>query len=336
MSGSKTIRIILQLFTLMVLHSCSAESTFEMLPVELTMVPVSLQTKGNDPDENLINDLNLFIFNEEGQLEDSKYLSSREIGRNGGKVSVTVSLARGRKTRIACCANYGFKIEGIGSFKELSAFRFSLAYPDEYSRGMPMSGNMFGIWTTNDKEITVPLERMMSKISVSLDRSALDDDVRISVKSMTICNSPRSTSVFGHSSAAGSSDVFRRGLSKSYAAADDLNIEASPGVSREVCLYLLENMRGDLLDDTTDDSGKVLPSAISQSCSYMELEMEYLSDTWQTKPDEYLKYRFYLGESNFNFDVERNCHYHYSIQPYGSGLTEDNWRIDKSSLTRRQ
>lgn len=39
-----------------------------------------------------------------------------------------------------------------------------------------------------------------------------------------------------------------------------------------------------------------------------------------------------MGDSPSDFDVQRNCHYHIRVSPSGSGLEEDSWRIDKSSL----
>lgn len=39
-----------------------------------------------------------------------------------------------------------------------------------------------------------------------------------------------------------------------------------------------------------------------------------------------------MGDSPSDFDVQRNCHYHIRVSPSGSGLDEDSWRIDKSSL----
>jgi hypothetical protein len=43
------------------------------------------------------------------------------------------------------------------------------------------------------------------------------------------------------------------------------------------------------------------------------MEIEYLSyEQYSEKP---LIYRFYLGSSRTNLDVERNCHYHITICP---------------------
>ena len=107
-------------------------------------------------------------------------------------------------------------------------------------------------------------------------------------------------------------------------------------MSRTACLYILENLQGDLLPDARTEKDKVLDvsDALSSLCSYLEIKAEYLSGTYGTPPDEYLIYRFYLGESPVNFDVERNCEYGITIRPEGDGLQEDSWRIDKSRLDR--
>ena len=111
-----------------------------------------------------------------------------------------------------------------------------------------------------------------------------------------------------------------------------MNKETSPGRSGEVSVYMLENMMGDLLEDTVDDTGKLVSGAVAQSCSYISVECEYVSKELNTRPGEYLIYRFYLGEENWNFDIERNTHYHFVVQPYGDGLGGSGWRIDKSAL----
>ncbi len=97
---------------------------------------------------------------------------------------------------------------------------------------------------------------------------------------------------------------------------------------------MLENMQGRLLPEAKTEKDKVLDmaDAVAGLCSYIEIQAEYRSDSLYTGPGEYLKYRFYLGDSPSDFDVQRNCHYHIRVSPSGSGLEEDSWRIDKSSL----
>lgn len=313
------------------LLSCEKAGEAQLITIEIPC-PQAMDTRSFDPDEERISDINLFVFSEDGMVEESRYLSSREIERNGGMIHVSMPLVRGIPASIACCANFGYRMEGIQTIDNLAGYRYHMAYPDEYSKGMPMSCIVTGTWDTDEKRIVLPLRRMMARISVAMDRSALDSGVSIKVRSIRIASCPRSASVIGPSHAMGSTDVFTAGFVKSYSDADAMNIEVEPGISGEVSVYMLENMMGDLLDDTTDDYGKVPGEGLSPSCSFIEIACEYSSPQTGTRPGEYLRYRFFPGESNWNFDIERNCHYHFTVQPFGDGLGDSGWRIDRSAL----
>lgn len=313
------------------LLSCEKAGEAQLITVVVD-VPGAMATKSADPDENLVSDINLFIFSEDGFLEESRYLSRRAVENAGGKISLQVPLVRGIKESIVCCANFGYEVKGIKTHKELSDYRYNLAYPDEFSRGIPMTAEIERVFNVDEKVVTIPLVRMMSKISIAMDRTELDSDVRLLVKGVWIGNCPRSASVTGPSSVQGSRDVFEKGYVKTFAQVDQMNKEVAPGISGEASVYMLENMMGDLLDDTVDDHGKIIKGAVAGSCSFIAVECEYYSPAHHTRPGEYLLYRFFLGESNSNFDIERNCHYHFVVQPFGDGLGDSSWRIDKTAL----
>lgn len=288
------------------------------------------------PDEDLIHDVNLFLFDEKGRLEEHIYADNLTTGA-AGNVEIDTEWLCGTGCRIMACANFGYRMV-IGSLDELLTYRYHIAYPDEYSRGIPMSG------TTTIAEVSSPLEtvnvemiRMMARISVRIDRSNLAKGVTFNVNSVEIGGSPKSVSAFSPGKAAGTSDIFNKGFVCSGSLADNLNIEESPGRSREARLYLLENMQGELLPGASSEKDKVLEisDALSSQCSYVEIKAEYNSEDYCTPPGEWLVYRFYLGDSPSNFDVERNCAYSYVIKPDGTGIEEDSWRVDKSSLLRK-
>ena len=96
---------------------------------------------------------------------------------------------------------------------------------------------------------------------------------------------------------------------------------------------MLENMQGEFPGNPGSDSEKVLPDNHpgAKVCSYVELGVEYES-TWSNTSGGLLKYRFYLGESFRDADIRRNCHYHITVTPRGSGISENSWRVDKSAL----
>ena len=304
--------------------------------IRLLLDSGSLQeTRATDPDETRISDLNIFLFDKDGNLESQRFLGKGEFRINGKKVECDIKWIKGKPCRIYVCANFGFRMDGIESTDELTAYRYHLSYPDEYSRGIPMSGYSGTIEGNENKTVEIALERLMSKISVCIDRTELDKGIKFNVRSIRIGGCPKSAKVFGKSKAMGSSDVFSTGYVKSYGDVDDLNIDARPGISRSVNVYMLENMQGILLPDAESEKDKVLDmsDAVSQICSYIEIKAEYASDSLFSGPEDYLIYRFYLGDGPKDFNVERNCHYSITVKPTGSGLKEDSWRIDKTALT---
>ena len=276
----------------------------------------TLTTRSASPDEERISDLNLFVFRTDGTLEQQLWLDGRNFAAQNG--SCSLSLLRGLPVSLYACANFGYRISGIGSLPDLLASRYYMTYPDEYSRGIPMSGIAELDGETMD--VTIPLERMMAKISLRIDRRALREDVRFMVRSLTLGASPRSASPFTPSRSLGNLDVFSRGFERTGTQADDLNRDASAGLSREVSLYMLENMQGE-----TEE----LPS-------YVEIAVDYLSDTRTTRPGEWLLYRFLLTDPDGRADIQRNFHYHYTVRPEEDGLlTGDGWKLDRSALTEK-
>lgn len=295
-----------------------------------------MTTKAKDPEEGKIGDINILVFNHEGKLEERIYRNSRAVSSMKDKGRVELSLIRNLKYSVFACVNFGYQITGIESLNDIEEYRYYLAYPDEYKSGIPMVGQVKGVIAGSRDEIEIGLERLMSKVSLSIDRSRLDPEVKFSVRSVQIGNCPRSVRLYGSSKAENNRDVFGQGFFKSYSEVDGLNREKSVGISEEVAVYMLENMQGNLLPGGSSDQDKILSdSGLAEVCSYLEIKAEYSSSEYASRTDEYLVYRFYLGGGKGNFDIERNCHYHFTIRPEGDGLNEDSWRVDKSGLSRK-
>lgn len=322
-----------------ILVSCSRDtSSYDMTEAMLTLNTGTMSvTRTTDPDEERITDLNIFIFDENGSLERHVFLGRNSLPSTKNGIEYRFTWLRGKKCQVYACSNFGFDIVGISSTEDLKEYRYHLSYPDEYSRGVPMCGKSdITVIDNNNSVINVKMERLMAKISLSIDRRKLNKNISFNVRSVRIGGCPKSAALFSPSAAEGSNDVFSNGYMKSYSDADDLNIDEKTGISREVNVYMLENRQGNLLPDAKTEKDKILDSsdALSEVCSYIELKAEYKSDSLFTGPEEYLIYRFYLGDAPSNFDVVRNCHYHITVVPSGSGIEEDSWRIDKSNLYR--
>ena len=291
----------------------------------------STPTRSALPDETLVSDINLLIYNSEGLLEERRFLSGRQLSAADGTVRLKTGLLKGVPYDIFVAANIGYALPVL-SRKDVETYRYHLAYPDEYSRGMPMSAHLDGYVNEGEAEVLLPLVRTMARIDVTIDRTKLDSDVSFQVTSVHVGNGPSSVRLFGDSRAESAAQVFAGGFSLEGKQVQALNIDQTTGVSGSVSLYLPENLQGDLLS-TQDERGKVFSEGqYDKVCSYLEIRGSYHSDSWHTRAGEPLVYRFYLGDGPGNFDIFRNTACKVTVHLEGNGLGEEGWRVDKSRL----
>ena len=292
--------------------------------VSIAVRGADIRSKSELPDEEKISDISLLIYDGYGRLEYSSYLI--------GTQTFQVKLLKGERYHIRALVNFGYKVEAQ-RIEDLKDLKFHLAYPDEYSRGIPMAAAI-EVVIGKDREIVVEPKRLMSRVSIRLDRSKLSDEVRMDVSSIRIGNCPKLVKVFEESRAESEDDCFVSGFSRNGPECAALNTENSSRISDEISLYMLENMQGRFGEnEILSDEEKVFNDYDRRNkiCSYIELGLEYSSETWSSMGSPLL-YRFYLGENRNNLDVERNCHYHITVCPEDDGLGSDGWRIDKTGL----
>lgn len=318
---------------LLLAAACNREETPCSAPVRIVLDPGIPATRAATPDETLITDYNLLIFNAFGILEEKIYIPRRQLLLQEGKAIHTTSLLLDVPYSIYAVANLGYELP-CRSLEEVQQYRFHLVYPDEYSRGMVMAARMENTAVGHSGTFTLPLERVMAKVALSIDRSALDADVHFQVEEVVVGGCPASATLFQESRIASGSETFSVGFSQSGRNVSPLNTDTEPGHSGTVNLYLLENCQGDLLENVTTPQGRVFThGTYSEICSYVEIRASYHSPRWDSQAGNHLIYRFYLGESLNNFDVRRNTLYSICVKPTGDGLSEDSWRVDKSGLT---
>ena len=174
----------------------------------------------------------------------------------------------------------------------------------------------------------------MAKISLRLDRSRLSENVKMEVSGVRIGNCPRNVQVYGCSRAESEDDCFSLGFSLGAGECSALNRENAVRLSENVSVYMLENMQGQFEPEgISEDEEKVFEEydGRNRTCSYIEIEMDYISDKWESGSNP-LIYRFYLGEDRNSLDIKRNCHYRITVCPEDDGLGSDGWRVDKSGL----
>ena len=329
MERKRSILCIILISAAMLITSCLPVPAPVMQTTETTLIfdIGQMHTKAKDPDETRLTDVNILVFDSDGHAEECIWIP------DAGETA-TIHLIKGNIYSIRACANFGYRIN-VTDIKSLTDIRFHLAYPDEYRNGIPMMADTDYINIPKDGMITMKFTRLMSKISIRMDRSHLSEDVKMNVCGIKIGNCPRSASVFRESRARNADDCFPLGFNKEGEECNILNIMESNGLSYPISLYMLENIQGKFSDTpVSDDSKKVFDTydPRRETCSYIELNIDYLSSDKASK-DGYLKYRFYLGEDLNDLSVERNCHYQITITPEDDGLKEDSWRVDKSCIT---
>lgn len=280
--------------------SCSERPVAGGMPVTVELDCGRMQTRSGGYDEDLVWDVNLFVTGCEGIAEEHVYCRFDPPVK--GIIPFELSLLREREYSIYAFANAGYDM-GQRNGRELAGMKFYIPYPDSFDHGMPMSGMAEDVTIADGSALPLRMERLVSKVSVSLDRSRLDRGLDFHIAGIRVGNCPRCALAFRESKAEGGGDLFPSGY---YAEGTDMT---------EV--YLLENRQKRMDADL---------------CSYVEMEIDYRSDHFYTEGGRGLIYRFYLRE-NDSFDVMRNCHYHITVCPEQDGLLcDDSWRVDRRGL----
>ena len=315
------------LITALIAVGCARIGTPEEKEVmcRISVEDIGYAVKAMDPDENMISDVSIMIFDERGEAEECLWLPN-------GETSTEIPLVLGKTYSFRACANFGYRTFA-DHISELDETVFYMAYPDEYSKGMPMYACADGIRIGDDTSVSLKMKRLMAKISLRMDRRKLSDGVEMNIVGVRIGNCPKSVKVFGTNAVSNHDQCFGIGFSRNDAQTAVLNTLTKDDLSGTVSLYMLENMQGDMPESPASDSEKVFDEQDHRRdvCSYIEMDIEYLS--YEKYSESPLVYRFYLGDSRTNLDVERNCHYRITVCPEDDGLNGDGWRVDKSGLT---
>lgn len=289
-------------------HGCTADLAEESPDgLEIRLDCGEFSTRSSITSEDGIWDVNLFVFSEDGMEEFHSYTAFGKAKEN--EVELYAKLVKSREYTVAAFANAGFDIGDFPDWKALEKWKYYLAYPDGGNRGIPMCGICENFLHDGKSEAEIRMERLMSRISIRLDKSQLDKDIDFHVMRATVGNCPKCITAFTSGTSDGDADFFAYGYSSEWF--------SDKWQSVPVNLYMLENMQGHF------DSSK---------CSYVELEIDYNSPECHSSSEKGLIYRFYIRE-NDSFNVSRNSIYNVTVCPRHNGLMcEDDWRVDKSSL----
>lgn len=303
-------------------------SSLEERTVTISVECPSFMTKTMVSEEDRIHDLNLIIFEDEKAetvFWESGLAESDEL-------KFDASFVKGRSYSLFAMANAGRRLEAE-RLEDIGDITADTSGDGFSGSGIPMSAFMEDVPESEWNGISLELVRMAAKISISMDRSRLSEDVEMTVRSARIGNYPRYAYASGPSKVTSVHDRHDAGYRISAEDCEALNRTGKGGRSGEVSLYMLENMQGAFPHEITDDEEKIMDEddPLCRLASYLELEIDYRSDELISY-DSSLIYRFYLGGSRNDLDIERNCHYHITVTPEDDGLSGGGWRVDKSGI----
>lgn len=275
-------------------EALSVQTKFILLPSE------SAPTRASGPDENAVKDFNLLVFNAFGDLEEHVFVPQREL--HGALPSCTLRLLKDVPYTFIATANMGYKLP-VTSLSDALSFRHHLAYPDEYGPGIPMA--VIREDARAGTQVELRLERLMVRLDLQTDRTALAEGIFIKVTEVAVEACPSWVSLYPFSQPLSRADVFSRGLTLRGSEVDPLNREEeATGLSGLMSFYVLENCQGE--EPRTGVTTRITVKA------------EYHSPDFDTEAGETLTYRFYPREECY--DLERNTVYPVVLKWVGEGL----------------
>ncbi len=328
------------LFLLLILFGtgCQDDSLDRELPAEIkiqlalqftydTPFPVdSRAISQNGADTSGISDLNIFIFDANGNLLQQQYTT-------GTNSTVTITTTSGQRN-VAVIANAATNLNTITTLTQLQALYTQISPASgmmNASLKLPMAAQTGTITipapSTPGGSVSIPtiyLTRLYTKVTTTFSY-ALNPGVSITPTKITLCQVPNSCNYFASNTPASNTQILARGDSL-YSGGSRITSQSH---STAVPLYLYENLQGNN-GSNTQQSQKTPATGKSGFCSYIEVTANYSSPT-QSGP---IIYRYYLGTNTLtNFDVARNTWHQVSITFNGNGgITENSWRVNVTGL----
>lgn len=266
-----------------------------------------------DADEDALEDINLYAYCD-GKLEAMLYTQSPE--------DIRMKLYKGRTYNMYALANMG-EVEAPVSEEDMKDHRYSVGSLREIEGAFPMAWMKEGFTIEGSSPfLGISLERLLARISFSIDRSELDD---FQVTAIKLRQGALGVYPFREDSRAESASDVADG---DWASASDLSTVNAGG---EIAFYALENRQGVLMPGNSDPCSKT-PDGIpdnSELCTYLEMTSSY-SGQYQgvTVSSDNVTYRFYLGEDNCtDFNVIRNKDVKINLKVTEDRIFDESWRV---------
>ena len=207
-------------------------------------------TKSTEMNDAMVSDINIFLYDKNGQLTDCGYTTHHNI---------SLTVREKEEYIIYALANIGNITSDISLFEEDGIKQYCHTISDyedivNSSGGIPMSycSSDYRQISSGD-EIQIVLKRFISCINIRLDKSQLQNVSDFNVKSITLKNVPGVMNFFKSSKAETAAEILPQGETKEESRLSSIY---DTGVS----FYTLENMQGTLLSNNLKQSSKVFPS----------------------------------------------------------------------------
>ena len=134
-----------------ILYGCTGNLIQEdYAEVTISFEKQGFTTKALDPDENLVSDISLLVYDSNGLLEESIWCRKEDL-----TAGISMNLLCGKDYRFLACVNFGYRVASP-DIDDVLEQRFYLAYPDEYKEGIPMTADSGMIYIDKDSQKITP------------------------------------------------------------------------------------------------------------------------------------------------------------------------------------
>ena len=286
-------------------------------PAEVAPVLQTSRAGDAGTDKAPVEDINLYVFNERGDLVSFRYDTALQ--------PLELTIYSKMQYTVYAIANAGRELP-VRTETEMGKMMYDApenGLAENASGSVLMSGKTSPQILYDGCTLPVNLTRCVAKITVRGDFTDLYPDVKLTVKRIGLKNVPKTVAVFRQSKV----------LSPEQACDGPAveNIALEKFVSG-IPFYVFENRQGTLLPDNLEQMQKTFPpeSPFYGVCTYVEIAAAYESPR---KKGEIL-YRFYPGTDMVsNFDVIRNMQQDITVFFKRDGAVEENtWRVDNSRI----
>lgn len=359
-------QILSILFVIIIIASCTTEDEegirYKSVDINYTFSvavdgrSVTTRSLAGSTDENSLYDLNVFIFDATtGKAISFKYFAPSAMS----DISIPMLISGSSGSRIfAFIANAGSSIGNmVMNLTDLNNLKKTISSGTDF-----LSGRYVVMSALTDTKVinvspgttngtynlgVVNLERLTAKVTVVIDKTALESSTIVTVRSIQLKNVPMVYSYIAPNSPTISTTTFVNGDNITV---NDGNLEPvdPTGNNRPhnyaTPLYMVENMQGtrtlptNVPGEECTSSQTQIPLQPAQ-CSYIEVVCEYRTTLSAGEQDGLVTYRVYLGLDNNgnhwnNFDVKRNTWYQATLTLTGRGGTNEvSWRIVTDLVT---